>query len=67
MRQRPQYTATIDPQLLAKLDLAKGPIPRSDMVEAAVRFALEFYEDVKRMKETYEKVTKNRYRITVPQ
>jgi metal-responsive CopG/Arc/MetJ family transcriptional regulator len=67
MRQRPRYTATIDPHLLAKLDLAKGPVPRSDMVEAAVRFTLEFYEDVKRMKETYEKVTKNRYRVTAPQ
>jgi len=46
----------MDAKLLAELDLAKGPVPRSDMVEAAVRFRLEFFEDMKRMAERYHQV-----------
>ena len=52
----------MDGELLAKLDLAKGPIPRSEWVEAAVRFGLELFEDVKDMAERYGQVAKARER-----
>jgi len=52
----------MDAQLLAKLDLAKGPVPRSEMVEAAVRFGLELFEDMKRMAERYAQSAKTRAR-----
>ncbi len=52
----------MDPQLLAKLDLAKGPVPRSEMVEAAVRFGLELFEDMKSMAERYGQAAKARER-----
>jgi hypothetical protein len=62
MRQRPTYTATMDAKLLAKLDLAKGPVPRSEFVEAAIKFGLEFFEDMKRMVERYDRAAKVRER-----
>ena len=58
MRQRIPYTATMDAKLLAKLDLAKGPVPRSEWVEAAVRFGLELFEDMKQMKERYDQAAR---------
>ncbi len=62
LRQKPRCTVTMDPQLLAKLDLAKGPVPRSEMVEAAVRFGLELFEDMKSMAERYAQAAKARER-----
>jgi metal-responsive CopG/Arc/MetJ family transcriptional regulator len=52
----------MDPQLLAKLDLAKGPVPRSEMVEAAVRAGLELFENMKSMAERYGQAAKVRER-----
>jgi hypothetical protein len=52
----------MDAKLLAKLDLAKGPVPRSEWVEAAVRFGLELFEDMKQMKERYDQAAKTRER-----
>ena len=62
MRQRIRYTATMDPALLAKLDLAKGPVPRSEWVEAAAKFGLEFFENMKRMVERYDQAAKTKER-----
>jgi len=52
----------MDPQLLAKLDLAKGPVLRSEMVEAAVRAGLELFENMKSMAERYTQAAKARER-----
>jgi hypothetical protein len=52
----------MDAKLLAKLDLAKGPVPRSEFVEAATKLGLEFFEDMKRMVERYDKAAKARER-----
>ncbi len=53
MRQRERYTATMDPKLLAKLDLAKGRVPRSLMIEEAVKQLLEQLENVEKMRALY--------------
>jgi hypothetical protein len=50
----------MDPGLLAKLDLAKGPVPRSKFVEAATKLGLEFFEDMKRTVEQYDRAAKAR-------
>ena len=47
---------------MAKLDLAKGPVPRSEMVEAAVRAGLELFENMKSMAERYGQAAKERER-----
>jgi len=52
----------MDPALLAKLDLAKGPVPRSEWVEAAAKFGLEFFENMKRMVERYDQAAKTKER-----
>jgi len=62
MRQRIPYTATMDAKLLAKLDLAKGSVPRSAWVESAVRLGLELVEDMKTMKERYDQASRIRGR-----
>ncbi len=62
MRQRIPYTATMDAKLLAKLDLAKGPVPRSEFVEAATKLGLEFFENMKKMVEQYDQAAKARER-----
>jgi len=63
MRQRPQYTATMDAKLLAKLDLARGRIPRSQMIEEAVKAQLEHVENVSKMKESYAQEPSARERL----
>ena len=45
---------------MANLDLAKGPVPRSEMVDAAVRFGLELFEDTKNMAERCPQAAKAR-------
>ena len=52
----------MDAGVLAKLDLAKGPVPRSEWVEAAIKFGLEFFEDMKKMVERYDQAAKARER-----
>jgi hypothetical protein len=52
----------MDSTLLGKVDLAKGPVPRSEFVEAALKFGLEFFEDMKRMVEEYDQAAKLRER-----
>ena len=47
---------------MAKLDLAKGPVPRSEMVEAAVRAGLELFENMKSMAERYAQAARSRER-----
>ena len=53
MRERLRYTATMDATLLAKLDLARRSVPRSQLIEEAVRTALEQIENVEKMRERY--------------
>ena len=43
----------MDPKLLAKLDLARRSVPRSQLIEEAVRTALEEIENVEKMRERY--------------
>ncbi len=52
----------MDAKLLAKLDLAKGPVPRSEFVEAATKLGLEFFENMKKMVEQYDRAAKARER-----
>ena len=63
MRQRPQYIATMDAKLLAKLDLARGHIPRSQMIEEAVETQLKHVENVAKMKESYAQEPNARERL----
>jgi hypothetical protein len=51
MRQKPRCNVTVDPQLLAKLDLVKYVVPRSEWIGPEVRFGLELFEEIKRMAE----------------
>lgn len=43
----------MDAKLLAKLDLARGGVPRSVMIEEAVKPLLEQLENVEKMKALY--------------
>jgi hypothetical protein len=60
IRQKPRCTVTLDPQVMAKLDLESGPRNRSAMVEVAVRSWLELLERVRAMKRRYENAAKTR-------
>jgi hypothetical protein len=50
----------MDPTILARLELERGPLNRSAMVEVAVRVWLEVLESVKAMKERYDNASKTR-------
>ena len=54
MRQKPRFTVTMDPQILAKLDLESGPRKRSAMVEVAVDALLQVLHNVRRTKELFD-------------
>ena len=65
MRQRPRFTVTMDPQILAKLDLESGPRKRSAMVEVAVAALLQVLDSVKRTKEQFDIESKPREERTI--
>ncbi len=65
MRQRPRFTVTMDPQILAKLDLESGPRKRSAMVEVAVDALLQVLHNVRRTKELFDIEPKPREEQTV--
>jgi len=50
----------MDPMTMHQLDHARGPLNRSAMVEVAVRAWLELLENVKAMKERYERASETR-------
>ncbi len=62
MRQRirVRYTVTVDPMIMERLELERGPLNRSAMVEVAVGVWLEILESVRKMKERYENASKTR-------
>ncbi len=60
MRQRirVRYTATMDPITMARLEIERGPLNRSAMVEVAVGAWFEFLDRMKKMKERYDNASK---------
>jgi hypothetical protein len=54
LRRKPRFSVTMDPQILAKLDLESGPRKRSAMVEVAVDALLQVLHNVRRTKELFD-------------
>ena len=55
---RVRYTATMDPIIMARLELERGPLNRSAMVEVAVGAWFAFLDSMKEMKERYDNASK---------
>ena len=54
MRRKPRFSVSMDPQILARLDLESGPRKRSAMVEVAVEALLQMLVNVRRTKELFD-------------
>ena len=55
---RVRCTVTMDPIIMARLELERGPLNRSAMVEVAVGAWFEFLDRMTKMKERYDNAAK---------